>query len=271
MSATNIKPEVAQDSKLNELQVKANENINQQKMLQTDINTLENSNKQYNYMEVKYDTNIWDSAPYNKYTCVNTKVTGYCIIPETDAERVCNLDDKCKGYLKFPVNNPNSGNVQLLTDEPVENKFSGVNIFYKKVPSYTNDVKMIIDNKKMQLNDLVRQYNDIMRNIDIYRNVYSVNNRVIDTQDKLISFNNEKLNRITNEIQLLKRDIEDKESEYQEKNNKIFILKNIFILIVISVLLMYLVKNNYIQTGVAYGILSLTVVILVIMYVRANN
>lgn len=271
MSATNMKPEVAQDFKLNELQVKANENLNQQKMLQTDIETLENSNKQYTYMEVKYDNNIWDSAPYNKYTCANTKVVGYCIIPESEGERVCSLDDKCKGYLKFPKNNPNQGNVQLLTDEPVNNQFSGVNIFYKKVPSYTNDVKMLIDNKKMQLKDLIRQYTDIMRNIDNLRNVYTVNNKVIDSQDKLITVNNEKITMMSNEIQLLKRDIEDKENEYQTKNNKIFILKNVFILIVISVLLMFLVKNGYITIGVAYGILTLIAVILVIMYIRANN
>lgn len=82
----------------------------------------------YTYV-LKNQGGVWDPANYGDYTCAQTKIPGYCIVPNTNmAIDLCNQDSKCVGYA---VAGNGSGTIQLLAKMPVSNP-SANGTFYQK-------------------------------------------------------------------------------------------------------------------------------------------
>lgn len=75
---------------------------------------------------------VWDPNPSGAYTCPQTKIAGYCIVPDTaTAQSLCSADPNCVGYA---VAGNGSGTIQLLNKQPVSNP-SANGTFYSKTSS----------------------------------------------------------------------------------------------------------------------------------------
>jgi hypothetical protein len=72
---------------------------------------------------------VWDPAALGAYTCPQTKIAGYCIVPDVPtAQSLCTSDPKCLGYA---IAGNGSGTIQLLASPPVPNP-SANGTYYKK-------------------------------------------------------------------------------------------------------------------------------------------
>lgn len=91
------------------------------------------TNSGYNY--VQSGRGLWDSN-INPVQCSETVYNGYCIIPATQAQSLCNSKPECTGYVVNDgvwVGHPGTAYAQLLSTEPVNNGGWQDAIYYKKI------------------------------------------------------------------------------------------------------------------------------------------
>lgn len=131
----------------------------------------------------------------------------------------------------------------------------------------SDKIQRLISEKKQVLKELERDYN---RNINIIndkkRNLKN-SATLTSSQDREISRNTLKLTNLHNDIMTLRRQLETSENEFKKKSFIVFFLKNIFILLLVSVLVTLLIKNQNISMGMGikihFGLVAILAVIVI--------
>jgi len=131
----------------------------------------------------------------------------------------------------------------------------------------SDKIQRLISEKKQVLKELERDYN---RNINIIndkkRNLKN-SATLTSSQDREISRNTLKLTNLHNDIMTLRRQLETSENEFKKKSFIVFFLKNIFILLLVSVLVTLLIKNQNIsmELGIKihFGLVAILAVIVI--------
>ena len=86
---------------------------------------------------------------------------------------------------------------------------------------------------------------------------------MLDKQGKEVNYNNIQLLGKKNDIITLKRQIEISQNQTIRRNNKLFILKTMFVYFLILIIPILLIKNNNISNTV--GIISISVITLLFL------
>jgi len=74
---------------------------------------------------------VWVAESYNQYTCPQTITQGYCVVPKSQAENVCNADPKCLGFVQNAYGIAHGNTAQLTRMKIVPNSTAN-GIFYMK-------------------------------------------------------------------------------------------------------------------------------------------
>lgn len=154
------------------------------------------------------------------------------------------------------------------------------NLSRTNVPKYrdtgaVNDRVQFIEEEKKNLMDKVKSnYN---KNTDKLSNIFD-NSDSIDTiiniQEKNIGKNNKKINKIENDVMTLRQQIELSKNEYKKRSLLIFLLKYIFILLLIGLLFSVLIKNNTLPPklgGLLFGIIFIIVLGIILYNIYINK
>lgn len=141
--------------------------------------------------------------------------------------------------------------------------------------SVINDRVQFIEEEKNNLMEKVKSnYN---KNTDKLSNIFD-NSDSIDTiiniQEKNIGKNNKKINKIENDVMTLRQQIELSKNEYKKRSLLIFLLKYIFILLLIGLLFSVLIKNNTLPPklgGLLFGIIFIIVLGIILYNIYINK
>lgn len=92
---------------------------------------------QYTYVQDP-TTGLWDTAPKGYYTCPQTTVDGYCIVPQDQAQTICSNDPNCIGYVQgAAAQNPNNL-AQLVSQGVAPNQYTTGSTYFKKTLNSQN-------------------------------------------------------------------------------------------------------------------------------------
>ncbi len=116
----------------------------------------------------------------------------------------------------------------------------------------SDKIQRLISEKKEVLKELERDYNRNTKLISDRNESIENSKKLVSNQDEQISRNSLKLTNLRNDIMTLRRKLESSENEFKKKSFVVFFLKNIFILLLISILVTLLIKNNNIS--MSFGI-----------------
>ena len=134
-------------------------------------------------------------------------------------------------------------------------------------------MEMIRLEKEHKVSDLQDKYSSqtkIMKNKNETANTAKM---LINHQDKVLNKNETNIEKLGGDLNMLKRKISIYENEYRTKSKYIFILKNVFISLLIIILLALLVNNNTISvnTAIYIGSIICGLIWLSILYYKLNN
>ena len=131
-----------------------------------------------------------------------------------------------------------------------------------------NKVDTLIKEKERIFDDSERRYNT---NTDIISNTFDHMNSkdsLLKNQKKIVSSNSDKIQEMNNDILSLRRQLELSYNEYKKRSFVIFILKNIFVYLMLALLIGILMNKKLLGNAVGSLLLfvSTVVIVLVIMY-----
>lgn len=160
-----------------------------------------------------------------------------------------------------------------LTAEEMMYKSDLKNIESNKSIDDVNDNK-IINLIKNKLNHIENNHrNDFKNNIEIYKQkknllqeLHNNNHKsklILDKQNKEKKFNGKKIKSNKNDIITLRRQIEISQNQTIRRNNKLFILKTIFVYFLILIIPILLIKNKNISNR--NGIISVSLITLIFL------
>ena len=124
-------------------------------------------------------------------------------------------------------------------------------------------------NRKHKFSKNINLYH---KNKDILQQLYNNNHKselLLDKQGKEVNYNNIQLLGKKNDIITLKRQIEISQNQTIRRNNKLFILKTMFVYFLILIIPILLIKNNNISNTV--GIISISVITLLFLGIILLN
>ena len=154
----------------------------------------------------------------------------------------------------------------------------------KNVDQYENEqvmksiqekLNMLRHQKKKAMHEKVTKYQS---NSKILQAIYDDNYKsdiIITKQSKEIDYNSNKLDDVENDMVTLRRQVEISQNETLKRNNKLFLLKSLFVYLLIIILPILLIKNNTISN--TYGLISiggitfLFVVVILYNFYRHRN
>jgi hypothetical protein len=147
----------------------------------------------------------------------------------------------------------------------------------KNIDDYENEqimkaiqdkLNMLRNQKKLAMHEKINKYQS---NSKILQAIYDDNYKsdlMIRKQAKEIDYNSNKLNDVKNDIITLRRQVEISQNETLKRNNRLFLLKSLFVYLLILILPILLIKNNNISNS--QGLISIGAItglfILVVLY-----
>ena len=141
--------------------------------------------------------------------------------------------------------------------------------------SVINDRVQFIEEEKNNLMEKVKSnYN---KNTDKLSNIFDNSDSIdsiINIQEKNIGKNNKKINKIENDVMTLRQQIELSKNEYKKRSLLIFLLKYIFILLLIGLLFSVLIKNNTLPPklgGLLFGIIFIIILGIILYNIYINK
>jgi len=133
-----------------------------------------------------------------------------------------------------------------------------------------------IQEKKNALNELVKQYN--LNTLRLKNDIVNQSNteQLLKNQNKEIDRNESKLRYLKNDIYTYRKQLEFSENEFKKKSFLIFFLKNIFVFLMITSIIIIMVNNNILNRDLAVKLqLSIAcilgVIILINLFLNRNK
>jgi hypothetical protein len=111
-----------------------------------------------------------------------------------------------------------------------------------------------IKEKKDALNDLVKQYN--LNTLQLKNDLINKSNtdQLAVNQNKEIDRNTSKLMYLKNDIYTFRKQLETSENEFKKKSFLVFFLKNIFVFLMLTCIVIILVKNGLLSSNIGIKI-----------------
>ena len=123
----------------------------------------------------------------------------------------------------------------------------------------------LVEEKKKALVELEKEYNRVTSVMNSGIENMDKSKLFLENQNREIYRNNTKLETLKKDILTLRRQIEISENEFSKKSYYIFMLKNIFVFSLLSILLVLLYKNNNITKEMATNIIIILAILLVLI------
>jgi hypothetical protein len=123
----------------------------------------------------------------------------------------------------------------------------------------------LVEEKKKALVELEKEYNRVTSVMNSGIENMDKSKLFLENQNREIYRNNTKLETLKKDILTLRRQIEISENEFSKKSYYIFMLKNIFVFSLLSILLVLLYKNNNITKEMATNIIIVLAILLVLI------
>jgi hypothetical protein len=139
-------------------------------------------------------------------------------------------------------------NSQLLLEEDLKTLTSSSD----NEPQINQRLTQIMLERRIALASMEKEYYDAIHLMNSQIQNDKKNNMILDVHTKKIKENSKNLTELRNKISLLKRQIEIDENEFLKRSYIIFILKQIFIFSLLSVLIALLLKNGNIDITQAF-------------------
>lgn len=123
----------------------------------------------------------------------------------------------------------------------------------------------LVEEKKKALEELEKEYNRVTSIMNSGIENMDKSKLFLENQNREIYRNNEKLDTIKKDILTLRRQIEISENEFSKKSYYIFVLKNIFVFCLLTILVALLYKNDNISKERAMTIVAVLAIMLVLI------
>ena len=143
------------------------------------------------------------------------------------------------------------------------------------IKSIQEKLNMLRDQKKKALQEKKHKYNS---NSKILQSIYDDNYKsdiILSKQQNEINYNSNKLDNAKNDIITLRRQVEISQNETLKRNNRLFLLKSLFVYLLVLFLPILLIKNNNIsnlQGMISIGILTVLFVLVILFnFYRHRN
>ena len=143
------------------------------------------------------------------------------------------------------------------------------------IKSIQEKLNMLRNQKKQALQEKKHKYNS---NSKILQSIYDDNYKsdiILSKQNNEINYNSNKLENAKNDIITLRRQVEISQNETLKRNNRLFLLKSLFVYLLVLFLPILLIKNNNISNlqgmiSIA-GITVLFVLVVLFNFYRHRN
>ena len=143
------------------------------------------------------------------------------------------------------------------------------------IKSIQEKLNMLRNQKKQALHEKKQKYNS---NSKILQSIYDDNYKsdiILSKQNNEINYNSNKLENTKNDIITLRRQVEISQNETLKRNNRLFLLKSLFVYLLVLFLPILLIKNNNISNlqGMILiaGITVLFVLVVLFNFYRHRN
>ena len=137
------------------------------------------------------------------------------------------------------------------------------------IKSIQEKLNMLRNQKKEALQEKKHKYNS---NSKILQSIYDDNYKsdiILSKQNNEINYNSNKLENAKNDIITLRRQVEISQNETLKRNNRLFLLKSLFVYLLVLFLPILLIKNNNISN--LQGMISIAgITVLFVLVVLFN-
>ena len=137
------------------------------------------------------------------------------------------------------------------------------------IKSIQEKLNMLRNQKKKALQEKKHRYNS---NSKILQSIYDDNYKsdiILSKQNSEINYNSHKLENVKNDIITLRRQVEISQNETLKRNNRLFLLKSLFVYLLVLFIPILLIKNNNISN--LRGMISIgTLTVLFVLVILFN-
>tara|TARA_B100001093_G_scaffold513045_1_gene584155 strand:- start:1352 stop:3145 length:1794 start_codon:yes stop_codon:yes gene_type:complete len=233
---------------------------------------------------------LLENGIFNKTTSLGACPDGWTLIKRENNTNFCsmkgsgNYTKRCKGISQFKVNETdknkriwaracrvnwiNRAKMDVGDQAPLN-----YNIKLEQMVLY-NKLKKLLMIKSSILSNISDDFNKNTAKLDEHTLHINKGNIIVNNQEGEINNNKEKLRRLENDISTLSRKIQIAENSYKRKTYLVYVLKYLFVFMLIWLLIGLLVKNNNISkmNGLYLGVCSLLALVGSILYeIWKNN
>ena len=136
------------------------------------------------------------------------------------------------------------------------------------IKSINEKLNLLRKEKKVAFNKKLNKYNDNTKLLQAINDDNYKSDLLIKKQDKEINYNANKIQSSENDIITLRRQVEISQNQTLKRNNRLFLLKSLFVYLLILILPILLIKNNNISQKV--GMISIgsitTLFVFIVLY-----
>ena len=136
------------------------------------------------------------------------------------------------------------------------------------IKSINEKLNLLRKEKKVAFNKKLNKYNDNTKLLQAINDDNYKSDLLIKKQDKEINYNANKIQSSENDIITLRRQVEISQNQTLKRNNRLFLLKSLFVYLLILILPILLIKNNNISQIV--GMISIgsitTLFVFIVLY-----